>query len=294
MDPIRVLVRRGSFVESEHVVHAVALRAGAIVEAAGDPRLACSLRSSAKPIQALALARAHPELPDAELAVACASHDAEPEQIETVRALLSRSGSSEDDLACGADARNGGSRILHNCSGKHAGFLAVCAARGWPKAGYERAEHPLQQLLLDLVCEAAELERGAIGTATDGCGVVCFSLPLDRAAHAFTRLPGLEGGDRVVAAMRARPDLVGGVQALDTRLMQALPGWIAKRGAEAAFCAASPDGVGVALKVADGSNRALGPALAAFLDRLGHDVADFGTTPIRNSRGEQVGTVEAV
>jgi L-asparaginase II len=293
MGPIRVLVRRGSFVESEHVVHAVAVRAGEVVESAGDPRFPCSLRSSAKPIQALALARAYADLPDGELAIACASHDAEPAQLEAVRALLARSGSTEADLACGDDPRNHGGGILHNCSGKHAGFLAVCAAHGWPKDGYHLPEHPMQQLLYDLVAEASALPRDAIATGTDGCGVVCYSLRGDRAAHAFARLETLDGGDRVVAAMRARPELVGGEHAIDTRLMRELEGWIAKRGAEAAFCGASPDGTGFALKVEDGAYRAVRPALAAFLPRLGAELPAFEVVPIRNSRGEEIGSVAA-
>jgi L-asparaginase II len=291
MNPIRVLVRRGSFLESEHRVHAVAVRDGEVVEAAGDPHYAFSLRSSAKPLQALPLVRAYDDLDDAEVAIASASHDAEPAQLDAVRALLGRAAATEDDLACGHDERNGGSGLVHNCSGKHAGFLAVCRAKGWPVAGYHLAEHDLQQHLYDVVVDAAGLTRDEVETGVDGCGVVCYSLPLDRAAHAFARLESLEGGGRVVEAMRARPELVGGERALDTQLMRALPGWIAKRGAEAAFCAASPDGLGVALKVEDGSYRATRPAFGAFLLRLGEEVPDFEVVRLRNSRGEEVGTV---
>lgn len=294
MDPIRVLVRRGSFLESEHRVHAVAVRNGEVVEAAGDPHFACSLRSSAKPLQALPLVRAYDNLDDAEVAIASASHDAEPAQLEAVRTLLARAGAGEADLACGHDERNCGDGIVHNCSGKHAGFIAVCRAHGWPIEGYHRAEHPLQQVLYDVVVGAAELTREEVETGVDGCGVVCYSLPLDRAAHAFARLPTLAGGERVVTAMRARPELVGGERAQDTHLMRALPGWIAKRGAEAAFCAASPDGLGVALKVEDGSYRAVRPALGAFLLRLGAEIPDFEVVRLRNSRGEEVGSVTAV
>jgi L-asparaginase II len=107
-------------------------------------------------------------------------------------------------------------------------------------------------------------------------------------AHAFARLPALEGGDRVAAAMRARPELVRGPLAADTILMKVLPGWIAKGGAEGLLCAAR-DGLGIAVKAEDGSSRPLGPALAAFLDRLGFDAGGLGSMPLRNSRGEVVG-----
>jgi L-asparaginase II len=94
--------------------------------------------------------------------------------------------------------------------------------------------------------------------------------------------------------MRARPELVGGRGAHDTALMRALPGWIAKRGAEGLICAASPDGVGVALKVDDGNPRGLQPALGAFLARVGVDAAGFGAVPLDNSLGETVGSVAVV
>jgi L-asparaginase II len=292
-DPIRVLVRRGPFEESWHDVHVVAVRDGEIVEAAGDPALPCSLRSAAKPFQALPLARVRGDLDDAEIAIASASHNAEPAQLEAARSLLEKAGATEEQLACGFDTRNGGRGLVHNCSGKHAGMLLVCRERGWPLDGYHRADHPLQQELHWEVAAAADLSPEDIETGVDGCGVVCYSLPLERAALMFARLEQLEGGRRIADAMRARPEIVGGRDAVDTDLMRALPGWIAKRGAEAAFGAASPDGLGIAVKVADGGYRAGRPALAAFLARLGYDVADFGLVPVRNSRDELVGELVA-
>ena len=291
--PISVLVRRGPFVESTHRVHAVAVQDGRIVEVAGDPQLVCSLRSSAKPFQALSLVRARDDVDDADVAIASASHRAEPEQLEAARRLLAKAPAAESDLACGHDPRNGGSGLLHNCSGKHAGMLATCRARGWPLAGYHLAGHPLQAEIQAEVAAAAELRPDELETAVDGCGVVCFALPLERAAHMFSRLEQREGGPRVAAAMRARPDLVGDRDADDTLLMRAHPGWVAKRGAEALFCAAGPGGLGVALKVEDGGYRATRPAIAAFFERLGHPLPGFAAVPVANSRGETVGELSA-
>jgi L-asparaginase II len=125
----------------------------------------------------------------------------------------------------------------------------------------------------------------------DGCGVVTFALPLERMAHAFSRFESLEGGTRVADAMRAHPRMIRGEGAPDTVLMESLPGWIAKGGAEALLCAAAPDGTGIALKVEDGGSRAVGPALSAFLGRLGHELAALSEAPVANSRGETVGAI---
>ena len=204
--PIEVEVTRGDVVEAVHTVHAVAVRDGAIVAEAGDPRLLTYLRSSAKPLQALPLVRARPDLGDREIAIACASHLALPEQLAAVRALLAAAPATEDELETGPAP----TPIEHNCSGKHAGFLAACRARGLETRGYRLPGHPLQQELLGVVADAAGVRAGEIPVAVDGCGVPTYALRLDRCAHLFGRLPSLEGGLRVVAAMRAHPALLRG------------------------------------------------------------------------------------
>ncbi len=289
MGPIRVTVRRGPVVEAVHHVHAVAIEGGRVVDSAGDPELVTFFRSSAKPIQALPLARERDDVEGAELAIACASHRAEGPQLEAARRLLGRAPATEEDLECGPQEGRGPSRIAHNCSGKHAGFLAVCRARAWETAGYRLPAHPLQQLLLAEIAAATEVPEGEIRTAVDGCGVVTFGLTLERMAHAFSRLARLDGGARVIGAMTAYPGLIASEHggAADTDLMRLRPGWTAKGGAEGLMCAAGPDGLGVALKVEDGNTRAVRPALASFLG-LG---AEFGTVPVGNSRGETVGEV---
>jgi L-asparaginase II len=276
-----------------HVVHAVAVQDGRVVERAGDAELVTYMRSSAKPLQALPLARARVDLDERDLAIASASHRAEPDQLEAVRALLAKAEATEDDLECGAED---GSRLRHNCSGKHAGMLALCRARGWPTEGYRLAGHPVQDGCLAEVAAAAEVDASEIPTAVDGCGVVTFGLPLERMAHAFSRLESLDAGARVAAAMRAHPELIRGGDAADTLLMKTVPGWAAKGGAEGLLCAAGPDGVGVVLKVVDGSGRGVRPALGAFLGRLGLDgqalaAAGLGRLPLLNSRGEECGEI---
>jgi L-asparaginase len=287
VNPVRVTVRRGGVVEAVHLVHAVAVEDGRVVESTGDHELLTLLRSSAKPIQALPLASERDDVTEEELAIACASHRARPAQLAAAASLLAKAPSSESDLELGPQEGRGPSLLAHNCSGKHAGFLAVCRARGWPTEGYRLASHPLQALLLEELASAAEVASPQIPTAVDGCGIPTFALTLERIAHAFGRLERLPGGDRVAAAMRAHPELVGYEGATDTELMRRRPGWLAKGGAEGLLCAASPDGQGVALKAEDGNQRALRPALAAL---LGLD-DDFATVPLENSRGEVVGEI---
>jgi L-asparaginase II len=289
---IVVEVRRNEVVEARHQVHAVAVRDGRILAAAGDPDLTCFMRSCSKPIQALPLARARDDLDDADLAIACASHRATDDQIAAVRALLAKAPADEDDLELGLQEGRPPQRIYHNCSGKHAGMLALCRAHGWPTHDYRLPDHPVQRACRDAHAETAELDSLDLArTAPDGCGVVTFALPLDRMAHAFARLPHLPAGDRVTAAMRSRPDLVGGPDGDDFQLMRDAPGWFAKGGAEGLFCAANHDGLGVALKAEDGASRPLGPAVAAFLAPLGVNLPGLERTPVRNSRGELVGEI---
>ncbi|HVS85608.1 MAG TPA: asparaginase [Gaiellaceae bacterium] len=291
-EPILVEVRRNGTVEARHRVHAVAVRAGAVVAAAGDPQLVCFMRSSSKPLQALPLVRARDDLSDVEIAIACASHRDTPEQVDAVRALLAAAPADEDELELGLQEGRPPQKIHHNCSGKHAGMLALCRSRGWDATGYRLPGHPVQLGCRDAHAEAAEVEPDRMPTATDGCGVVTFALPLETMARAYARLPHLPGGKRVARAMQARPDLVGGPDGVDYELMRAAPGWIAKGGAEGLLCAADQDGLGVALKVEDGTgSRALGPALAALLGPLGVPLEALAVVPVENSRHERVGEI---
>jgi L-asparaginase II len=290
--PIIVEVRRGSVVESRHRLHAVAVAGGAVAAEAGDRRLVAFMRSAAKPFQALPLVAARPDLDDRDLAIASASHRGDPPHLEAVQALLTKAPADEDDLECGAEGEQP-RRLAHNCSGKHAGMLALCRARGWPTAGYRLAGHPVQQGCVRTVAAAAGIAPEQIATATDGCGVVTFALTLEQMAAAFARLEELDGGRRVAVAMRAHPELIRGPGAVDTRLMQLLPGWTAKGGAEGVLCVGGPGGVGIAVKSEDGTMRGIGPAVSVFLARLGHADAlrELATTEVRNSRGEVVGEI---
>lgn len=272
VDAIRVTVRRGGVVEATHRVH-VATTYGGVW---GDAGLTFFLRSSAKPLQAVPFVEGYDDLDDDEIAIACASHHAEPAQLDAVRKVLTRAGATVDDLENGLQEGRPEGKLGHNCSGKHAGMLAACHAHGWPFHPYRDPEHPLQQRIAELVGPMAK-------RAVDGCGVPTFATTLADAAALLTRTPS-----RIRGAMRARPELVGAsTGAYDTQLMQLRDGWIAKGGAEGLFCAAHDDGRGIALKAEDGGYRAVGPALAHVLG-----IEELRETPIRNSRGELVGVIE--
>ncbi len=288
VDPIIVTVRRGKVEEARHLVHAVVVRGGVVVEEAGDPNRVAFLRSAAKPFQALPLVRARDDLTTEEIAIASASHLASPEQLAAVRSLLAKAPAEEAELECGPEA----TALEHNCSGKHAGMLALCRTKGWAAGGYRLGTHPVQHGCLAEVASAADVPEEEIPIAVDGCGVLTFALPLERMALMFARLEQVDGGSRVAAAMRAHPELIRGPMAADTALMCELEGWTAKGGAEGLLCAAGPGGLGIALKVEDGSARALRPALGAFLAQLGLEPGPFGPVELRNSRDDVVGSLE--
>jgi L-asparaginase len=294
MDPIRVAVWRGEVVEAVHTVHAVAVAEGLILEQAGDPELVTYLRSSSKPIQAAPLARARPDLDERDLAIASSSHVATAEQIEAVLRLLANAPADAEELECGLQEGRPQQRLYHNCSGKHAGMLALCRANLWVAPGYSQREHAVQQVMLHEHAEVAEVPVDEIPTAIDGCGVLTFALPLERIAHAFSRLESVEGGRRVADAMRAHPELIGSAGGSDVRLMRGLSGWVSKNGAEGLACAAGPGGIGIVLKAEDGAQRPIAAALSVFLGRLGLDGSVLAENPIVNSLGETVGEVRAL
>jgi L-asparaginase II len=199
-------------------------------------------------------------------------------------------------------------RLHNNCSGKHAGMLALARARGWDPEGYHLPEHPVQARILEEVARWTRMPAEAIGVGTDGCGVVCFALPLRRMALAFAALAaaarsGEPAPAAVVGAMTAHPEMVAGPGRICTELARVTEGRLfAKVGAEGVYCVGVPGAeLGIALKVEDGSERAVAPAVAGVLrelDLISED--DFGALhryvfrELSNSRGEVVGEVRPV
>jgi L-asparaginase II len=303
---------RNGFVESIHAGHAVLVDPeGAVIEAWGSPGEPFLPRSSNKPLQAAGMVGAGLDLAGPQLAIAAASHSGEAFHLETVRAILAEGGLTELDLANTpalpyAPAaqvewiRVGGgpTSLTQNCSGKHAAMLRTALALGVPTAGYLAPDHPVQRAAIAGVERLAGERIAASGT--DGCGAPVVAISLVGLARAFSRMVLAEQGTperRVAAAMAAHPEHVGGTDRDVTRFMQAVPGAIAKDGAEAVHAFALPDGRAGALKVSDGSERARAAVVVALLRHLGIDdeavLAAAGPAPVLGG-GRPVGAVEAL
>jgi L-asparaginase II len=282
-----VRVVRSGLEESVHLGHVAVCDAnGRLVASAGDPQHLVFARSCMKPLQAAVSLAAIGDvrLSDREIAVMCSSHNAEPIHLGAVRALLKRAGLGpaalqtppawpldEQEMAR-AQHRN---PQFHDCSGKHAGMLLACVRAGWDTATYLQRSHPLQRRVLRAVQRGTDVEDVVIGV--DGCGAPVHGVPLAAMATLYARFaeterlaPLAEQTDRAIEGMLAEPYLVGGRDRDDTAVMQATGDVVAKEGAEALDCAAVlSSGLGVAVKISDGSYRAAGPALIHALEQVG-------------------------
>jgi L-asparaginase II len=318
---------------------AVVDAAGRLVASAGDARTLAFIRSSAKPFQLAPFVASgrfdaydFPS-PTEALAIMAASHAGEDRHARTVQGLLRAGGLSREVLACGTHPpfdRETAQRLLrdgeppselrHNCSGKHAGMALHAKAAGWPVETYWQPDHPIQQLALDTVATVTGLDRGKIITATDGCGVVTFGMPVERLARAFAVLadPSSLADDalrraleRIRDAMMAHPELVAGERRqLDTSLMRAAPRkLLAKGGAEGVQAVALRSGghdrgdvaLGLALKIedGDGARRARSTVTVAALRQLAAldeeavagPLAELASPPVVDPRGGRSGEV---
>ncbi|HSG08706.1 MAG TPA: asparaginase [Longimicrobiales bacterium] len=315
-------VVRGEMVESRHRVHVAVVDAdGLLVASVGDPATAAGYRSAAKPLQAL------PLVEDGvverfgftleELALCCASHEGEEAHVAGVRSILDKAGLDESALRCGphtpfSDAATRGlfargeepARIHNNCSGKHAGMLALAVAHGWDPEGYHLADHPVQRRMLDEIVRWTRIGPAQVGTAVDGCGVVCFGVPLDAMAGSFARFAAAahrgEAPGRIVEAMVSHPFMVGGTRRACTEVMERTgPRAFVKLGAEGVYGGGLPArGLGFAIKVTDGARRGVEVALVRVLEGLGSlDESDvralerWRRPPVGNTLGDVVGEV---
>lgn len=315
-------VLRGGRVEARHAVNVAVTDAdGRLVASVGDPDADTFYRSAAKPFQALPLVEdgvvERFGLTEAELALCCASHEGEAEHVAGARSILAKAGLDEAALRCGPHLpfsgaasrtvlREGGEalRVHNNCSGKHAGMLALALAHGWDPEDYHLAGHPVQERMMDEIVRWSGVPRSDIGTGVDGCGVVCFSVPLRAMAVSFARFGAAairgEAPARIVGAMTTHPFMVGGTRRACTEVMEQGAGRVfVKLGAEGVYGAGVPGGgLGVAIKVADGGRRAVEVALVWTLHAIGAldegDMTALGRwarPEVRNTLGEVVGEI---
>lgn len=325
-NPVLVEVTRGEMVESRHRGSvAVAGANGQTIGGIGDVTRLIYPRSALKPLQALHLvesgAAAAYQLGEREIALACASHNAEEQHVATVIQWLKRLGLNESALECGAHPpRRSFDRetLLHqgkkpgpahnNCSGKHCGFLTAALHEEHPPQAYIAREHPVQQAVMTLIGELAGSSLQQAPHGIDGCGIPVAGIPLDRLAMAFARFAtgdGLSGArasaaGQVYDAMIKEPFMVAGTDRWCTNAIEAGRGaFIVKTGAEGVYCGAVPEaGIGVALKIDDGAHRASECAMGAVLSKIPCLNALFTDSPIelirvpvKNVVGKTVGEI---
>lgn len=295
-NPVLVEVTRGDRVES---VHRGSI---AIVDVRGKRRISIGdierpifPRSAIKSMQALALVESGAadryDFGDAELALACASHNGEPRHVATALRMLTAAGRGEADLACGghppmdktaADAlvRAGKTvgRIHDNCSGKHSGFICLACGMGVGSKGYERPDHPAQVEVRAAIEDVTGAKLGPDVTGIDGCSAPAYAIPLEKLAYGFARMVTGDGlapkraaaARRLIDACTAEPFMVAGTGRFDTEALTLFGGRLfEKGGAEGVFCGAFPElGLGVAIKCDDGAQRAAEAVMATVMDAL--------------------------
>jgi L-asparaginase II len=325
MPQATVEIYRGAVVESRHRVHAAVVDAsGRLRASAGDPELVTYIRSAAKPFQAVPLvsdgAMDRFGISLEELALACGSHSGSPHHVAAATSILRKIGLDGEALACGphppfhegtrrelAEAGLEPGRLHNNCSGKHAGMMALARVHGWDPVGYQLAEHPVQGRILAEVSHWVGLPYEAIARGVDGCGAVCFGMPLHHMALGYARLAyeareGERDATYVVGAMTSYPEMVAGEGRLCTELMRQTHGRVfAKVGAEGVYCVGVPGAeLGIALKVEDGASRAVPPAVLSVLrqlDLISEDdlgaLLPFAYPQVTNTLGEVVGEIRA-
>jgi L-asparaginase II len=263
-------------------------------------------RSVNKPLQAVGMLRAGLDLDGELLALVCASHSGESFHLEGVRRILALSGLEESALQMPADwpldqqaredaIRNGlaKSALAMNCSGKHAGMIRTTILAGGDIASYRDPDHPIQLAIVQAIDDLAHEQ--ATNLAIDGCGAPLYAISLYALARAYGYIASASDGaeQRVATAIRSHPEYVSGTRRDELDLHRAIPGLMAKAGAEAVYAVGLPDGRGVAIKISDGNPRARPVAMAGVLQRLGfdHETLDAQASAPVLGGGEVVGEI---
>jgi L-asparaginase len=270
------LLREG-LVESSHHVHAVVTdNRGRILSVAGDGEHATFIRSALKPFQALAVTGSgileRYQLTDRDLAIACSSHIGEPIHTRQAFNILWRADIEPQALQCPIPPGKQ-SPLEHNCSGKHAGMLAVCQANNWPISNYLERQHPLQKTILNKFAELLKMPPDEFIGVRDDCGAPTYMMPLEHMATLYAHLSSGSNLEleRIIRSMTRHPELIAGSGTFDTQLMELTQGEIvSKAGAEGIQCIGRVgEGMGLAIKSSDGSRRAKYATAIHLLARMG-------------------------
>ena len=321
-----VEVYRGSIVESVHYGDAVAVdKDGKIAAQWGDGCKVTYMRSAAKPLQALNVVRSGAyerfKISPREISVMCASHYGEEFHVEAVLSVLKKAGLGKEVLACGdamsmihemavekAGAGIKPSPLFCDCSGKHAGMLAGCIASGYDVQGYLDPGHPVQKDILRCVSGMCGMDETSVTIAVDGCSAPVFAMPLKNMAMGFSRLACSdtqghgEDADVIIHSMWEHPEMLAGTGGFCTAFNRVFAGRaVGKLGAEGVYCVGTAEGLGIAVKIADGNTRGLPAAVTGIMEQLGLADGDdlkalgaFLNTPLKNHAGLVVGAVRSV
>lgn len=274
---LEVRFLREGIVESTHRVQAVACDGrGRVLSVAGNPETATFIRSALKPFQALAVTTTGTleryNLNDRDLAIICSSHQGTIEQVRQVFNILWRSDVDPCALQCPTPPGKQ-SPLQYNCSGKHAGMLAVCQQRQWPLNNYLQYNHPVQKLVLSQVAELMRMPGEELIRAHDDCGAPTYFVQLRQIASLYAQLASGDNlaMERIVRAMTHHPVMVAGEGAFDTELMRLSQGeLVSKAGAEGVQCIGRVgEGMGLAIKVMDGAKRAKYAVAIHLLKQMG-------------------------
>lgn len=319
-----VHVYRGEEIESIHRGDIVAVNnKGEIIFGYGDPYKRTYWRSAAKPFQVIEFVESGGiekfGIESRELALMTSSHGGEEKHVEVLQSILSKLGKTLDDLDCGVSrpmnekrykdmlmAGESFTTATNPCSGKHSGMIGLGVLKGIALDNYIDREHPIQQIMIDTICDISKMDKQELGVAIDGCGVPVFGLPIFNMALGFSKLSGphnLENNRenalfKISSAMVKEPFYVAGTRRLDTIIMEETKGKIlAKLGAESVFCMTIMEkGIGIALKTEDGGYRALDSIVPVLLYKHGYISKDEYkgiesrlNLDIKNHRGQVVG-----
>ncbi|BAY76356.1 L-asparaginase II [Nostoc linckia NIES-25] len=274
---LEVRLLREGIIESKHIVQAVVCdERGRVLTVAGNSETAAFIRSALKPFQALAVTTTGTleryDLSDRDLAIITSSHKGTIEQIRQVFNILWRADLDPTVLQCPIPEGKR-SPLEYNCSGKHAGMLAVCQQRHWPLNNYLERKHPIQQLILGKVAELLRMPAEEFISAHDDCGAPTYLMQLGQMASLYALLASSSNLDmeRIVRAMTHHPAMVAGDGEFDTELMRLTPGeLVSKSGAEGVQCIGRlGEGMGLAIKVMDGAKRAKHAVAIHLLQQMG-------------------------
>ena len=318
-NPIIAEVTRGGIVESRHTgAFCVVDAAGRVLKSAGDIEAPVFPRSAIKAFQCVPIietgAADHFGFSEEDLALACSSHNGEAEHVRVARSMLNKANNSEEHYECGAHwpieieahheavrTSNAALQVHNNCSGKHAGMLALSRHLGADPKDYVKIDHPVQQTIAGAIARYCDVDIAKLAWGIDGCSVPTWAFPLRNMALGFARLTQTPAGIRITTAVRNHPFMVAGTGRFDTKLMQAVPRAFIKAGAEGVFCGCIPHaGLGIAIKCVDGAGRAAEIAMACVLATLDIWTADekqklteLAKNELKNWRKIHVGEIHA-